>query len=581
MPFLLIGFAKETRIMNRELMKPLPPKTTKNCVGQCRTSTLKQQQEGDSLDVQEASIRGMAEANGWNIVPNNQVWRTAISGRKTERDDFEEILAFIKAHPGLVDFYVFRCIDRATRAGSGEYLRMKSELEKCCVQMVDTYGIIQPTINTMAEFGLEYSWSRFSPSAVTETVFATTANQEVTNILTRMQGQAVRNTRNGYRTRRPTDGFKNQKIFDEAGKKKYIQAPDEDRAKFRIAMFELRQQGLSDEKCVERINAMGYLSPVYHKWNKEHNKIIGTRGGKPMTIKQFQRDTRNTLYAGVVCEKWTHYKPIRAKYDGLVSIEQWNRANKGKVALMEKPDGTLELVEGSSLNKHGKGRLKNNPLFPYKFIQCPHCNKSILGSSPRGKLGKPHATYHCARTHKYFGVPKTTFEENVEKFINGLEFNPDVLLGLEATFINKFRQREQEIVKASGNIHQNIADLENEQAMRLEAYTSSKSAIVREKLEKEIEALEVRIKSAGNERIKIQITRDDIKEFMAEAKKIMEHPAEILLNQEDIRVQRDLFSLVFEKTPTYAEIVSGTPKLSYIFNLSFKFASNQSQLVNS
>ena len=100
---------------------------------------------------------------------------------------------------------------------------------------------------------------------------------------------------------------------------------------------------------------------------------------------------------------------------------------------------------------------------------------------------------------------------------------------------------------------------------------------MREKLEQEIEALEVRIKSTGAERKKIQITRDDIKTFMAEARKIMEHPAEMLLNPKDIRVQCDLFSLVFEKTPTYAEIVNGTPKLSYAFELSSTFVPDENQ----
>src|SRR6202044_1650721 len=148
-------------------------------------------QEGDSLDVQEASIRRLAEVRSWNIVPNNKVWKTAVSGRKTEREDFEEILAYIKAHPGTVDYYVFRSIDRATRAGSGELQRMKMELAKCGVQMVDTYGIIQPSINTLSDLDFEYAWSRFSPSEVTEGVFATTANQEVTTILTRMIGQSI------------------------------------------------------------------------------------------------------------------------------------------------------------------------------------------------------------------------------------------------------------------------------------------------------------------------------------------------------------------------------------------------------
>ena len=102
---------------------------------------------------------------------------------------------------------------------------------------------------------------------------------------------------------------------------------------------------------------------------------------------------------------------------------------------------------------------------------------------------------------------------------------------------------------------------------------------IRDMLEKEIEGLEKQIKSAGKERLKIQITRDDIKSFMREAKMIMEHPAQILLNQKDIRVQRELFGLVFETMPTYVEILSGTPKLSLAFRLSSDFVPDKNQLV--
>jgi len=61
--------------------------------------------------------------------------------------------------------------------------------------------------------------------------------------------------------------------------------PHPDRAKYRIAMYDLRVEGLSDDECVRRTNAMGYHSPIYEKWNKENTKIVGKRGGKSMTIK--------------------------------------------------------------------------------------------------------------------------------------------------------------------------------------------------------------------------------------------------------------------------------------------------------
>lgn len=548
-----------------------------NCVVQCRVSSIKQSQEGESLDKQEELIRLFTASKGWQIVPNDTVWSTAISGRKTDREDFEEILAYIKAHPGFVQYYVFRSIDRATRAGGEEYARMKRELAKEGVQMIDTYGVIQPVQNTLKEYDLAYDWSQYSPSEIAETVMATTAKQEVTTILTRMIGQEINLTRQGYRTRFATDGFQNEKIYDENGKKKPIQVPHPERAKFYTAMFELRAQGLSDTEIITRVNAMGYRSPIRNKRMKG-GKIVGKTGGNLLTLKQLQRAIQKPIYAGVMCEKWTQHQAIRAAYAGLISIETFNQANRGKIAIKEHADGAVEMIQGNPQETSGK-RNRHNPLFPFKFILCHLCHKPFLGSSPRGKSGTPFPTYHCAREHQYFGMSKEEFEGNIIRFVHTLHFRPGLLSGLEATFLNKYRERTKEIVATSSVIHQSIADLKSEQAARIDALVMAKSSVTREKLETDIEALEVRMKEAETESVRIQITEDDIKAFVREAKKIMEHPAEMLLQPEDMRIQRDLFGLVFEEMPTYEQIVSGTPRLSFIFNVFEGIETAQSQVV--
>lgn len=548
---------------------------SKNCVVQCRVSTLKQSQEGESLEVQEKIMRSFVADKGWKIVPNNIVWSTAISGRKTDREDFEDIIAYVKAHPKEVDYYVFRSIDRFTRAGTPEYYRMKEELSRLGVEIIDTYGIIQPSKNTLEDLNMEYTWSKFSPSEITEMVMANQAKSEVTNILTRMIGQEIRLTQQGYRTRRPADGYKNDKVYVD-GKKKTIQVPHPERAKFFVAMYELRAQGLSDQECVKRLNSMGYQSPIQNKWSKDHKKIIGKTGGLPLTVKQFQKYIVNTINAGVVCEKWTHYKPVKAQYDGLVSIELWNRANRGKVAIMENADGSLELVQNINT---GKSRERYNPDFAYKFIGCPICGKKMLGSASTGKGGVRRPAYHCSRKHERYGVKKSEFEAAISKYVQNLKFKPELMNALELTFMNKYRQREKEIVKASGDIHQTIANLEIEQSSKLEVIETTGSAVVRQKFEHEVDVLEARIMEARKERLKIQITRDDIKLFVKEAKNIMEHPAEILLQPNNPRAKEKLFELFFEKMPTYADIVNGTPKLSLIFNLSSEFIPDENLLV--
>ncbi len=540
----------------------------KNVVIQCRVSSVGQSRDGESNELQEKLNRKFAADNGMNVI---RLWQTAISGRKLFRDDFEEILKFIKKSKVQIHYYVFRSIDRATRAGTTEYDRMKTELAKVGVEMLDTYGIIQPSINTLDDLNFKYDWSDYSPSEMSEKIEVTKAKQEVTTILTRMIGQEIRLTQQGYRTRRQSDGYMNKKIYDEYGKKKTIQVEDEKRGKFFIAMFTLRAEGLSDPDIVEKVNAMGYTSPLRNKWNESHTKIIAITGGYPLTVKALQANIMNTIYAGVLCEKWTYYKPVKAQYKGLVDIETFNRANKGKLSIHENKDGMLELVYGIEKPEYrGMTRMRHNPLFPYKIILCPFCGKPFKGSSPSGKSGKGFPTYHCARNHKFYGVKKKVFEGTIEKFVHSLRFKPEIVNSIEMTMLNKYREREKEIVQASSSIHQNIADLQAEQASKLDAIVASKSALVREKLERDVEELEEKIKKARNERLQIEISETDIRFLIRDVKKIVEHPAEILLDTRDLQAHNTFFKLVFEKMPTYQDFVSGTPKMAWIFDISSK-----------
>ncbi len=546
-----------------------------NCVMDCRISSTKQQ-TGGGLDDQQMVCENYANRNGWNTL---KVFSKVYSGRAEERADFEEILDYIKdeVKRGVkVHNYLFKSIDRFTRDGAVTFEEMKDRLILLGVNPVDAYGVIQPKQNTLAHLGFEYKWSMKSPTATAQLMEAQRAKDEVTDILTRMVGAEITLVREGYKVRPPTDGFLNSHIMVD-GKKKVIEEPDPIRAKYFIEMFNLLESGtLSDQEVVDRINAMGYRSKQRNIWNKEHTKIIGHTGGLQLNVKQLQRITRKTIYAGYKCEKWTDHKLVRAKYDGLVSVDTFNRANKGRVYI-KVADNNAELLLNFNPNRT-KARQKNNPLFPYKFIRC-HCGKPYCASSPKGKSGQTFPTYHCSRNHKYVGIPKKNFEEKVEGFINGLKFNPDYLNSLEITFLNKYREREKEIIQSSSSIHLSIGELKAKQAQKIEAIVATNSEVVRRQLENEVEELEVEIREARKESTKLQISENDIKSYIKDVKRVMEHPSELLLDQDNLTFKENMFGLVFEEIPTYQEILNGTPKLHWIFDVSLESDEKKNQPV--
>jgi hypothetical protein len=480
----------------------------------------------------------------------------------------DEVFEYLKANPGKVDYFVFRVIDRFTRGGSYSYEHIKKELAKHGVGMIDTYGVIQPVKNTLEHVGFEYEWSKTSPSEVAEIVIANTAKMEVTNILTRMIGREIELTQQGFKMRAPLDGYVNKRVYID-GKKRVIQVPDPDRSPLYADMFAMRAAGaLSDKEIVERLNARGFRTRTHNRWDRAHEKIIGRTGGVPLTVKRLQEMICRPIYCGVMCEKWTHGKPIKAQYDGLVSIDTFNQANRGKVFIKENPSG-LEILYDYHPEKMNVRRTRHNPLFPYKnLVLCPRCQKPFTGSCPRSRNGKPHPTYHCSRKHQYFGVPKEKFEEVFESFVARLKFRPDAFDSLHASFLNKYHERKKDILQASADAHRTIVDMRSEQKAKSEAFVAATSPVLRTRLEKEIEDLETMIRMASGESQKIDITADDIEQFKEYCKFLLEHLPKLLLNPENPRQQMTLLSLVFEAFPTYDEISFGTPKLSWIFELS-------------
>jgi hypothetical protein len=102
---------------------------------------------------------------------------------------------------------------------------------------------------------------------------------------------------------------------------------------------------------------------------------------------------------------------------------------------------------------------------------------------------------------------------------------------------------------------------------------------VRKGIEEEIIKLQKLIEQAKNHRNKIEVEELDVINFNKWCKNIMEHSKEILA---DIRSEQELlhmYSLFFDKFPTYTQIVSGTPKLSLVFRLSEDFKVDESALV--
>jgi site-specific DNA recombinase len=562
-------------------MRPISPRTSRPlaCVIHCRVSTPKQAYEGESLDVQANTCERIASERGWHLA--HQPWKESFSGRKSQRPVFDEVLEFIDQNPGAVRYYLFRSIDRFTRAGIVVYEEMKHELTKRGVEMVDSYGIIQPSMNSLAHLGFEYEWSRIRPSEISELVSAVNAKQEASTILTRIIGQEISLTQRGFKIGSPRDGFQNAKKVIE-GRKYPIELPDPVRAKYIVAIYELRASGqYSDQEICDQVNAMGYRTPVRARWNAGRTEIIGQSGGLSLTPKAMQDKIPRPIYCGFIRGKWTGYKLVKAQYAGLVSIDTFNRANRGKVYVHSTTKGSYEFLHNYQPDRIVRRRSTANPEFPLKnVLRCALCGKHVLGSSPRGQGGKRFAFYHCARKHPYWGVKKGDLEAAMDAVLTDIHFVPATMGLLRAHLIQLRKEYQAELLDAAASIGNVVGELEIKKAQTVRAFKAATTDLMRNELEAEAGDLQRQIDSACNARNVLELTEADIDAYIADLRKVIEHPAILLKNPANIEEHRALYRLLFAEFPTVPEILNRTPKLTAICNLFLGSKTPKSVLVH-
>lgn len=539
-----------------------------------RVSSDKQFQQGDSIDTQKIRVDTNAERDNATIV---RYFVEHYSGRKTDRVVIDELLSFLDEHAGEIKYVYIAEINRFTRGGSEVFLYLKRQLHKRGVILRDAMGVIQQSINTLEHLGFEYPWSVVSPSRTAEVMQAEYANIEVGQILTRTIGQQIKLARSGFQARSADFGFQNVQVTTPDGKKPKIMEPLEPEAEWVRTMFRLRADGtMSDEAICKYVNNMGYKSRRINRYCNETGKVIATTGEKPLEAKQLRRIIGRPIYCGVRIGKWTHGKPLKAPFDGLVSIDMFNRANRGAITITKRTNKELTVEYKDSRKKHSHSYLPE--FLSRHVVMCPACSNPLFASKSRGKSGNYFGYFHCDRGHKRFSVSQSEFETTVGSYLDSLQAKPGFLGIFKETvreiWIAKNREREGE----TELIKQHVQSLQLKQENILDRIPLCTSEIVQAKLENEIEDLDRAIRDAESELENTGLKKDQIEEYFRVAKNRLEHPREYVMKAISKGEIEKVWATIFARPPTYDDIAFGTPVLTLLYRLNQDFNGDKEQL---
>lgn len=528
-----------------------------------RVSTSKQAVEGDSLELQADLLARHASVKEWHLFPDEGVFKEPFTGTVHDRPEYQRAIRLIKANPGKVRYFLVKSIDRFSRAGALEYRQMKAELSSLGVELRDIGGVIQPKVNSLEHLGFAYSWSERSPSDISEVVLAEAADQERSRMLARLVESQVKLTQSGYHLGPANDGYVAKRIVVD-GKRRFAQFPDPDRAHFFTTLFAMRAEGLhSDPEIVRHLNNMGFRTKPMNRWDKTRTRLIGTKPGRALTVQHLQTLVQHPAYCGVVVRHWTHGKPIRASGgEALVSIATFNAANRGKVFIEERPDGSLGILYDYHPARVARKRVKYSRRWPFKnVVACSRCGQPLFASSSRGKSGQHFGAYHCSRGHARYSVNQKALDTAFSAFLSRLVFDSRHLEAFSLVLRATFEEARHEWQVKTSTMAEKISDLEERRNRLALAFADATLPTIRRILEKQVAALEDSAAQLVQSNNAFDGSEDDLESFLEYANKVLEHPASILENAGDFREQVAIFGLFFDGWPTYEEIAFGTPKM--------------------
>lgn len=550
---------------------------TQNAVAAIRVSSVKQGVDGDSPEAQKEQIEQFAKQHNYKITK----FFTFLESASKEQQPIQEAIDYCVKPKNGVQVFIIKSIDRFTRGGSYFYEDLKRQLENSNVQLIDIYGVIgRQQVNTLEHLGVKFNWSVYSPTKKTEMLEAERAKDEMRDIMSRMIGAEIRYARMGYWVRKAPMGYVTEKIETPNGKRVILKPHPEESIWFQ-KMFELRCRGnVTDYQIVDEINKLGFKTrKLYQRDRHDQTKIIKVRGGNKLNVKTFRSYIQNPIYAGVNYVKWTKDNPHKGKFDGLVSIETFNKANKGKILVTEEADNQVRV----DIRQAPEYRIKKgvrNPDFPYKrVVLCPHCNQPLFGSASKGRLGKYYPAYHCNKRGHYFRVPKDKFNETISKFIKNIKIAPGYADALTETVTKEWERRQSQSQQGKVNIDERITQLKSQAQLTADKIRYLTSEVAIKYVEEDLVKIDSEIGDLLAQKEKeIAEKPVDASEVMSYVTYFLEHMDDLLIHGEDPEAQALHFGILFDEAPNYEELNSGTQKLTDAIKLNDVFVMSKGDL---
>ena len=526
---------QRTTCENRHDGKKCTIVTALRLVSLARVSSKKQLRDGEGAETQHRTNREYIERQEHKWVKDITIAESASIGYK-ERYDMEAAMNELieMKREGRIDGVVLYNSDRLSRGEGGEYFMIKALLVSHGIRVLFSTQQIDDTPSGEL---LEYVMAgigRFDNRVRTD----------------RTISAEMLLTQEGYWCRPAPTGFVNGREGDSV-KGKPVLKPITDTSQWELLAYGLRKQMTGLYKITEvaaELRSKGFITREYH------GKDGTLKGKNPLSAQTWYKICRSPVYGGLIGGKWVTGDPIRAKFDGAITPEEWWSL---QAVLDGRKTGLMKVT-----------RKAIHPDFPLRrTLLCPCCGEFARGSRGKGKMGKYYYYYHCKNKACRFNVQTKEIHALFEGLLQKIAPSPELIRLFKETVLDawatKYRQRNQEVITTQ----KEVVLLEQEKGKLVELMKNSYDnpellTQLKEEfseISRKCTALKARRTEHESEEVKAEVVVDYCMQFLLNAHK--------LWKEARVEEQKRYQSMIFPEGVSY-NVLTGrqTPKLSPVYD---------------
>jgi hypothetical protein len=530
--------------------------------GIVRTSTQRQQDDGDSPEIQKEKIRYAANKQYKDV----GIWVNIAM----PASGIFETQPLLKALPHLANIPSLKrvwiaIVNRATRGELFDFLMVQREYALKGLELCDPQGELSPeNRDTLESFDVTYKFNKYDANEGKRVDAIMSSRKNWRDTLTQLHSAEIKAARMGYWVSGATPfGYKKVRRQTEHGKRLFLE-PDNDKAEslWVRTMFDLALKKQPKSIIVREVNKLGYHSKTRQKHNK-YNKVIieGQLGDMQLVEKQLDVYLQNPIYALIRDSKsqQTGGVPIKIFGTPFISIDQFNEINEGRIRIIVSK-GEVKIIRGKPLERYLKNAKPDE--YPFKrFVLCPICKSYLYAGAPKNGSGKPSPRYHCQKGHKHWSVNTATFDKTILEFTQNLKLKDDKILQFKEIMLGRLQNKLVNMQGTTINHQIRVTAFETlcqEIMMKIRA---TKNLEIQAALEEDYEKATTEKLAAIAERDNSEKQQVDIEMVINRVMYFLNHLEKGLLGLSDGLQRAAAWSTIFAETPTYNDLVFRTAKL--------------------